>query len=261
MNLAGTEKLRALIQTSPILSPQEKAEWLALLALMNDKQMGELEKILTSGIKNPELAVENNAKKNQTPPSPASLVTASLPTKDHSGVPQAQIPRLSHIVNLPRITQLTGKPASAPKVGGITPAMRLNATQQISEQSIKAKQNNGFAAKIKAIFSEKELTTSKAEFPLELTDGNKPARVNLPKLNMPVSAPYQAPSKPISLTFPPSPAVSKPFQPNNTPPIITNMPLHGNTAENPPVKIKDSFLTKIKEPLGSKDPEKYLMLG
>lgn len=41
------DKLIELIRNSSILSPRERAEWTALLELMNDKQINELEKILS----------------------------------------------------------------------------------------------------------------------------------------------------------------------------------------------------------------------
>lgn len=43
------EKLKTLINTSNILNPEERAEWLALFDLMNDKQLLELENILVTG--------------------------------------------------------------------------------------------------------------------------------------------------------------------------------------------------------------------
>ena len=54
MNNQDLEKIRALVKTSTILSPEERAEWLALLEVMDDKQLGELEKILTAP-KNPQM--------------------------------------------------------------------------------------------------------------------------------------------------------------------------------------------------------------
>lgn len=71
------QRLTQLVETSNILNPQEKAEWLALMQLMNDKQLSELEEILT----------------------PATPTTVSVSSTD-----QAQgmsTPSLSHISNLP----------------------------------------------------------------------------------------------------------------------------------------------------------------
>lgn len=71
------QHLTQLIKTSPILNAQEREEWLMLLELMNDKQVGELERILA-----PAPAVVPK-------PAPARPVApASLPMK--------------HIVNMPK---------------------------------------------------------------------------------------------------------------------------------------------------------------
>lgn len=73
------EKLRAEIQGSRLLDDHEKADWLNLLDLMNDKQIGELEEILQA-------------------PAPANAEAPVLQT-------------LSHISNLP--TQMGGAAAGA----------------------------------------------------------------------------------------------------------------------------------------------------
>lgn len=49
MNLELVQKLRQLIRDSTILNPGEKQEWDALLELMNDMQMRELEKNSCAG--------------------------------------------------------------------------------------------------------------------------------------------------------------------------------------------------------------------
>lgn len=70
------DKLIRLIQDSSILSPRERAEWSALLELMNDKQINELEKILLDA-ENQDQAVR-----------PAPVVPKALPAKP----PQAVTP-------------------------------------------------------------------------------------------------------------------------------------------------------------------------
>lgn len=69
-------KLIGLIRDSSILSPRERAEWSALLELMNDKQINELEKILLDA-ENQDQAVR-----------PAPVVPKALPVKP----PQAVTP-------------------------------------------------------------------------------------------------------------------------------------------------------------------------
>lgn len=71
MQPSQIEHLKQLINTSPALTPPEKAEWLDMLILMNDKQASELEEILKAH-------------------------HGSLPQK-----PTGPMPPLSHISNLP----------------------------------------------------------------------------------------------------------------------------------------------------------------
>lgn len=71
------DKLIELIRNSSILSPRERAEWTALLELMNDKQINELEKIL-SVAEDQDRAV---APVRPQPPKPALQSTPSTPAK------------------------------------------------------------------------------------------------------------------------------------------------------------------------------------
>lgn len=70
------QRLSGLVQGSSILNAQEKAEWLSLMGLMDDKQLAELEEILQSS-------------------APAA------PTPKPSPIMEAPTPTLSHISNLP----------------------------------------------------------------------------------------------------------------------------------------------------------------
>jgi hypothetical protein len=69
MNSDKAKRLSQLIDDSSVLSEPEKTEWLNLLTLMNDKQMADLEEILTS--------------------------------KSRGGAVPPVMPNLSHITNLP----------------------------------------------------------------------------------------------------------------------------------------------------------------
>lgn len=85
------EKLRADITASKLMNDREKGDWLNLLELMNDKQIGELEEILKVA---PPTASEGPTLTEQpSPPTP--------PVK--TPVPPAAplVPQLSHISNLP----------------------------------------------------------------------------------------------------------------------------------------------------------------
>lgn len=86
--------LANLVQASSILTAAEKAEWLSLMSLMDDKQLGELEDILKPS---------SEQQKPETP--------SSLPAQNFTPNQQAQVtnqntkpmssPSLSHISNLP----------------------------------------------------------------------------------------------------------------------------------------------------------------
>ena len=78
------QTIRGKIQTSTLLSDHEKSDWLNLLELMNDKQLGELEEILAA---------------EQPTISPAPPVVPNLPP-------------LSHIANIP--TDVTMKHSVPP---------------------------------------------------------------------------------------------------------------------------------------------------
>lgn len=123
MQTAQIEKIESLINTSAILTASEKTEWLALLGLMNDKQLLELEKILSS----------------------------AKPLASHP----PQMPKLSHIVNLPKL------PADFIKAGdGPTPPAPR------PPQGGEEKKPSSFASKLKAIFQEKELPAGQPELEL-----------------------------------------------------------------------------------------------
>lgn len=71
------QQLTRLVQSSSILNAQEKAEWLSLMGLMNDKQLSELEEILKSS-------------------NPADVIGPKSSVTEPSNVPS-----LSHLSNLP----------------------------------------------------------------------------------------------------------------------------------------------------------------
>ena len=68
-------KLIGLIQDSSILSPRERAEWSALLELMNDKQINELEKILVDAENQDASTHPSPAAPTMPPAKPAQAVT------------------------------------------------------------------------------------------------------------------------------------------------------------------------------------------
>ncbi len=86
------ERLKRMISTSTILSQQEKQEWMDLLIVMNDKQVSELETILTA----PEEQKSNLSHISNLPSSVAQTVLKSSP------VPVAKYP-----LSKPRIVKPT----------------------------------------------------------------------------------------------------------------------------------------------------------
>lgn len=87
-NVNRIETISKNIQTSTLLSDSEKSDWLSLLELMNDKQLGELEEILTA---------EPVA---TTPPQPTPA-PAPRPVSAPKAYPVQTMPPLSHIANIP----------------------------------------------------------------------------------------------------------------------------------------------------------------
>ncbi len=90
------EYIRGLIQTSPILGDHEKSDWLNLLELMNDKQLGELEEILT-------------------PAKTMSVTSGTVSLEAQSRTLISNLPPMTHISNLPSAV-VTGqrKPMTSP---------------------------------------------------------------------------------------------------------------------------------------------------
>lgn len=76
LNEAHLDKIRRLIQASTLLNDQEKNDWLALLDLMNDKQLTELEEILAT---DQEALTKSTIP--QPKPTPIKKITQPAPSK------------------------------------------------------------------------------------------------------------------------------------------------------------------------------------
>lgn len=114
LNDKKLEDVRKRINNSTLLTDREKADWLNLLELMNDKQLGELEEILASekpaqskpvtvppvatpalaAVLRPKIAKPNPPTPQATPPAPVSPPHTPAPITQ-------QIPPLGHIANVP----------------------------------------------------------------------------------------------------------------------------------------------------------------
>lgn len=217
MNSQQAEKIKSLIASSPILSPQERAEWLQLLELMDDKQLAELEKIL--GNRKQESGSMNYESGSRKPDS-QGLVKKQAPIS--APAPDLrQKPRLSHIVNLPNnFEQKTGNAAPRP----FFPLKQGVAVPTASAATVKEKQDSKFLGKLKSIFSEKELTAGKPESPLELAEGKQaPAGQSQTAAPSRPALPQQPAIIPPKLKVPP-PAAAIPAQLNKQLKIKTAAP-------------------------------------
>ncbi len=115
------QKLTNLVETSTILNAQEKSEWLALMQLMNDKQLSELEEILkpaapsitpvsnnneTQGVSTPPLSHISNLPSQMVDPRikarPLEMFHSSQPAKPAVKTP-VQSPRVPEPRPQPRV--------------------------------------------------------------------------------------------------------------------------------------------------------------
>lgn len=102
------ETIRKNIQTSTLLSDHEKSDWLNLLELMNDKQLGELEEILAAEPQ-PQTQQPQTQPARTTPPTTSPTpATASL-TDDRPALPP-----LTHIANIPTDVTMTHSVPAVP---------------------------------------------------------------------------------------------------------------------------------------------------
>lgn len=181
MNLQLVEKLKGLIAESSILNPNEKQEWDALLELMNDMQMRELENILSEKLSSSAKAtadknVESVKPQTAKPLGGISIVSKpvqqqpvkqnatvqmqakpALPFKIEPVKPKEEKksqdnfvkPPLGHIINLPKF----GAPQNLPSK---QPNLAVN-TVQTSAGKVT------FLQKLKAILREPELPAGQKE--------------------------------------------------------------------------------------------------
>ena len=274
MTTEKLENLKRLINTSPILNVSERAEWLALLDLMNDKQLLELEKILNSNQKPADQLISKSV--NQ----PASTAGGKISKSANQQVSQsvsrqdigekkqdprfkiqeadgsasikaspmmAQLPKLSHIMNLPNLEhsafgmQRVAPPSEQKNALLDNTASQIESTQQPAKTSVAlTKKPSIFAAKLKAIFGEKELPSGQKNPQLDLSQA--------PAVPVPSSS---LPPKPIVLN---SPAVVQIFEPQSVkfassePETLTSQkPVVSPTQvvkTPPPPKIQEKTLVK-----------------
>jgi hypothetical protein len=225
MNYERLIKLEQLIKSSPILDASEREEWLALLDLMNDKQLLELEKILQT-TKNPEIQKPKNLG-----------------------------PNLGHLMNIP--SGIKYKP-SVP-LPAVSPASLLKDLQahKVSEFQLQKKeaskigsQKGAFWSRIKDILSEKELKPGHDSLLVEkeLLAGNeslKKSGVQIKPVFAPALKPLQA-----KVTFKPL----VPPNPVNRPGFDIPVPRPKSKPQAVPLKLILKQTEVPKQPLAPKFP-------
>lgn len=189
MNTQQLENLQALIKSSPILSSQERQEWNTLLDLMDDKQLNELQKILSTARPAPAVIVQPPKLPTPKPVSLPDLNEKLLSghaepqtqTKPEQSAISSKIPKLSHIVNLPKsfgpeavkpvlnkAVVAESKPKTAQEILGLNkpveqPIKAITPTSLTPPVLPAQKKENKFLSKLKSILAEKELPPGKPQ--------------------------------------------------------------------------------------------------
>jgi hypothetical protein len=198
MDIQDLTKIKQLINTAPILSAPEKGEWLVLIDLMDEKQLKELEKILTSPSKIAKLLNVQPVKPVDVkppviqkapviPPAPINKpepekvlpvvkpLDSSKPIASLAQAPKIpQMPKLSHIMNVPKAggaqadqikNLLSQTKINAPI--GISPASLVRKLLNKSTPTLVVKKEIDFRKKLDKTVHEKELPAAKEvlEFP------------------------------------------------------------------------------------------------
>ena len=216
-------KIKSLITSSPILSAQEREEWLSILGAMNEKQLADLERILApaaqksvpaqpqaafaGGLQNYPKFISPSQKPAQSF-SPKPPVENPPPAKEAA---QAHLPKLSHIVNLPNLSGANYQTArgSAPSA--------LSSPAGKPAEKIQTSNLASFETKLKNTLAEKELVAGHSLIPLA-SHNSEP-----PPANPSVKAPRAAAAVPPIISPKPSgfaPAVPRPKNLPHFPPAV-----------------------------------------
>lgn len=113
LNEKKIEEIRNKIQTSALLTDHEKSDWLNLLELMNDKQLSELEEILSGAAGTP---LTPQAPQQQSPATRSKSLTpvSTPPTSVKPSMPPlTKMPPLTHIANIPTDISSSQVPVTA----------------------------------------------------------------------------------------------------------------------------------------------------
>lgn len=181
MNFQHAEKIRNLINQSEILTAVEKAEWLGFLELMNDKQLLELEEILSGSQKTEHTSIvtpvlKTSVKNLPDPNQQGKPITHYLSHEEPKAAVKSQLPHLGHILNMPSVPKKTE--AKLPEA-----------------KTIKSK--TGFFQRLSNIFQEKELPSGINEHELALPNPDlEPVKNSIGKIEVIGSIAKAVKSKP-----------------------------------------------------------------
>ncbi len=218
------EKLEKLINSSPILNSKERIEWWSLLDLMNDKQSNEFERILLSATAAPKTA---------PPPVQPQKVAPPIQQPKPEASPSA-IPKLSHILNLPRVE------AEGSEIKKDQPVPKIPNIQKPEEPK-----KSVFEQKLKSILEEKELGAPK---PKEEKPAPQPSPIKI-ELEIKNAAPQPAtvnPPKPMPVEAQPATSkveIEKPALPE-TPEENSAAPAYKARLETPAEILKNNALAQ-----------------
>ena len=229
--------LRVTIQKTYALSSYEKNEWLGLLDLMDDRQLGELKKILEkAGARFVE------SKKPTEPPKPI--------------IPSAQMPKLGHILNMPRMVKdepsNTKTPQTPPTPLALPVIDKKILLPVVAPPEVK-KAPSKFMQRIKDILAEKELPAPKKVEPLEIAapafKKPEPTTFGLKTFPLPPAKKPIAPLPKIEPMLKPKPTAVVPKQKSNISPTAGAGPQSGIAFGRSSEKDKEKILEEIKKHL------------
>ena len=129
LNEQKLKQIQNLVKNATVLSDQEKNEWMALIELMNDKQIAELEEILQKPKPEPVAQPQPQPQVVAMPPTrpvPSASQAPSVPTPVPAPKP-VSASSLSHISNLPnqlsdqKQDPLVFQPAASPAAKSAAP--------------------------------------------------------------------------------------------------------------------------------------------
>ncbi|MDE2311534.1 MAG: hypothetical protein KGJ93_00385 [Patescibacteria group bacterium] len=255
MDAPHLQKIQGSVNSAAILSAGEKAEWLQLMGIMNDRQLLELERILTEAASqepkakqqqpNFDKPQEQQAQKTNQTPKPAVVAapvqTVAAPSPSQPAPRPASEPAkpgaeagvgFSHILNFPKGPGPTATPKAAVAAA---PSAKPS-----------------FMDRLKAVVAEKELPPG-SSLPLAPTSASKPAAppAEKPKPAAPPPATKTEPARPSGAAE--KPEAKKPQPPKA--PAVPQPPKPRAAEENITINV---FVPQAGRPVSTGEPASEL---